>query len=164
VCVALSALLSGCGSGGGDIDNTAIPSVPRRFGSLEFTATATHSRYVPGTQVPLTLTVRNVGTQTAKIGVTGCQVAFDVMQRGQRIGPPPPDCPPSSVVASIAPGATQNFDTVWDQTDSQGRRVSVGSYAIDLWLTATSIDGVPVGPDAKTNLSAEPILVLVQYL
>jgi hypothetical protein len=159
----LSALLSGCGSGGDMADNPPGVSALQQFGSLELTATTAQTRYAPGAQIPLTLAVKNVGAQTAQITVTGCYLSLDVIQRGQRIGPPVTGCPDSTHLYSIAPGTTQNFNVSWDQTDSQGNRVPFGQYGLVLRFGPSAIDGMPITPqEVQTRLSTDPILVSIQ--
>ena len=153
--VAVAALAISCGGGGG---TAAVSS--RRFGSLAFSLTTTKRSYAVGEQVQGTFTVRNVGHQTINLGVSGCDFAYNVLAGGNTVGGVGGCGSQDFFNVSIAPGATEVHNFVWNQKDSENAQVPAGQYAILAWQPVVGIDGTLISPEqARSDLAASPVQV-----
>ena len=104
------------------------------------------------TDVPITLTITNGGTEPVELQVSD-RLEFDVVVRGadqsvvwQRSGGGP--TVGAGVVSDpLAPGASRRFETSWTQRDGNGRMVTPARYAIEgIVFAGPPLSGVHVGP------------------
>ena len=79
-CLMLSALLTGCGSGDSASDGPVTTT--RTAGSLEFTLSVPKSNYTRGETVPVTLSVKNIGTVRFILEYFDAAAQFQVAKDG----------------------------------------------------------------------------------
>jgi hypothetical protein len=159
----LAVLLAGCD--GSEFVDGPVRSVPRQFGGLEFTLSAPKSRYARGENVPLTLSVKNLGTQTltAHFGRPVAQV-LQVKQGSQVIWEFPQGTAGVGMTLQFAPGETKTFTENWDQFRNQpGPTVPSGIYSVEAWLNSLQIGStLYTQEEAQAQLKANPISVTIQ--
>jgi len=144
--------------------NGPVVSTPRQFGSLEFTLSATKAVYARGEQVPLTFTVKNVGTQTITATIGACDFfGTKVTQAGNLVWQKSGGCGASTVQVTIMPGETKTYSYAWDQKDLQGNSVGSGRYTIKSWFNGFNEPTLPAG-NQETNEFANPIDIIIQTL
>jgi len=142
-----------------------VRSIPRQFGDLEFTLSAPKTMYARGENVPLTLSVKNVGTQTitAHFGSPVAQV-LQVKQGSQVIWEFPQGTAAVGMTLTFAPGETRTFAQDWDQRYSQGGPTAApGPYQVEAWLNSLQIGNTLYTREvAQVQLNANPIGIAIQ--
>jgi hypothetical protein len=154
-------LLAGCGGGETSPANGLVRSPSRQFGNLEFSLSAPKTIYARGENVPLTFTVKNIGTQTitADFG-SPFPYTMQITQGKQVVREYPPGTTPMvGLRLTFAPGETKTFTKAWDQHYAlQSLEASPGPYQVNAWLRADQIDSTSFPQEqAKVQLSANPI-------
>jgi hypothetical protein len=164
--VLLPIFFAGC-SGGNDSVAVAVPvnSMPRTVGALEFTVSTTRATFARGEQVPLTFSVRNIGTSTVHAILGACDY-FDVrVSRGNQViwqlsrthG-----CGGLILEVAIAPGETKTYTSEWPQTDQDDNPVPAGQYTITTWYQPYDPGSTDLPPgNQEVNESANPIQISV---
>ena len=163
----LLALLSSCGGDNSPAaPNGPVVSTPRQFDNLVFTLSVPKATYAKGEQVPLTFTVKNVGTQTLAVGLGACDWFDTKVITGSRllwqksVGS---GCGGHVQPLSIAPGETKTFNYSWLQIDQQGIQVPTGQYSIKSWFQPMSpADPNPSPEKQEANEFANPIQITLQ--
>ncbi len=176
-----ASLLVGCGGGGGgDAGDCASPvaSAPRRNGSLQYTVSVPRGCFARGENIPISLSVQNVGSDPVVIAQRsgGLPADAEAVQGGQQVW----QYSRYTVVAQaggalqpplqIAAGQTQTFNITWDTRNHIdlpgapfGQAAPAGSYSVRAWLTPAAINGTPVTlQDASANLTSDPIQITIQ--
>ncbi len=155
--IMLVALLTGCGGDG----STPALNQNRRFRSLEFALTTPKTTYAHGEQVPMTFTVKNIGSQKVSMVGGDCEVFFKIRQ-GSLSFDPDIGCGASGYIIDLDPGQTKTYNLEWDQMDGHGSLVQAGQDTITVWLTAGNIDGTLLSKaETEQNLAANPIQIIV---
>jgi hypothetical protein len=154
-------MLAGCGGGDGTGPAPAAVTSTRQYQSLQFTLT-TRTAFRRGETVPMTFTVKNVGSQTVTAFLGPPEADAQVSQGGRQIWRWSDGKAFPAVVynLSFAPGESKTYQLDWDQKDSQGDAVPSGTYALKPWFNTGRINGVPVSP--QQDLAAEPIEVVIR--
>ena len=151
-------LLTGCGGGSSSTSATPVDTnsttSTRTYNDLQFTLSTTKATF-RGEQVPLTFTVKNIGSQTISATGGGCNVLLRVLQGTQIIGPEPASCGAGGYTSTLNSGESKTYTTMWSQKDVNGNQVASGIYTLRVWTTAGNINGSDLTADqTETNLSA----------
>ena len=162
--VLLPTLLAGCGEGDGTL--SAINSnnqSPRQVGSLEFTLMTTKATFTRGESVPLTFSVKNIGSQTEDARLGACDwFETKVSSGSQAVWQESHTHGCGSVVqpVSIAPGETKTYTYDWPQTDENRVQVPAGHYTLTSWYQPANTTDLPI-ENRETNGAANPIQINV---
>ena len=156
----LAVTLTGCGGGSG---TTAVTA--RRFGSLEYTLTTTKTTFAHGEQVPLTFTVRNVGSQTINVILGACEPFDTKVTSGSAVvwqDSLTHGCGTEVTFIAIAPGETKTYTYTWPQADQQGNQIPAGSYTLTSWYQAYSVtDATLSSGNQEVNEWAYPLHIVL---
>lgn len=170
----LASSLLGCGDSSAPVPSRSGPvtSRPRQFGSLQFTLSAPKATYAFGEAVPLTLAIKNVGTQPLSMVRASSQLYDIQVTQGEMV------VWQQSLVSTyhksvdmmvFAPNETKIYsvDTVkspeatsWRQKDLQGSPVPAGQYTIRFWLTPGTMNGAAI-TDAEQDCTSYSITIMV---
>jgi hypothetical protein len=110
---------------------TPAPSTQPAVGKdlyLRSSAVTNKSAYLPGEQVQIQVNLKNISSQT--VVLENYPPSISLMSADSK--QPVYTVNSGSLVEKIAPGQTGSYVITWDQTDEKGRRVSPGSYYLEL--------------------------------
>jgi len=151
-------LLGGCGSTG--TESEGIVTSTRHYESLQISLT-THSAARLGDVVPITYTLTNIGAEAvyliygdpaADAQVTQGPTEIWRWSFGQAF-------PAILFGQLLAPGESNTYSWNWEQKDNEGRQIPLGSYTINAWFDAESVNRVKVTP--QIDLAAKPITIVL---
>ena len=158
-----STFLISCGSNGGNTSakSNGLVTSTGQYQSLQITLT-TRGVSRSGETVPITFKVENIGTGSVFVTFGEPEADAQVKQGDALIwqwsfGK---QFPSILNALPIAPGQSKTYSLDWNQKDNEGSQVSPGSYTVNAWFNADSVDGVKVTP--QTDLAAQPITIVIQ--
>ena len=150
--------LAACGSKG----DSSLVTTTRQSQSFQISLTTRNTARL-GDAIPITLTIKNLSTETTTVMLGGAPEAISQVKQGNveiwnwATGKAFPAVLPSP--QSIASNETRIYDLSWDQKDNAGNPVAAGSYTINAWFNTASVNGNTVSP--QTDLAAEPIIIVI---
>lgn len=161
----VSMLMMGCDSSGTFLINNPVSSTPRQFAGLEFTVSASKSRYARGEDVPLTFTVKNVTSQTltAEAG-SPLPIVGRVTRSGAFVWEPEVGTVGAGTTFTLAPGESLTFQRTWNQRYLlSGQAVPPDQYQARFWFTPNRVNGTVYTTDqAQANLATNFVDIVVE--
>jgi hypothetical protein len=161
--------LAGCG-GGANQDYSRAVTTTGQYKSLQFTATG-RVRYHRGESIPITFTVKNVGTEPVSYDYGGCVEYGEIFKQGERVVAyitAPFGCTGIVRSAVFEPGELHTFSLEWDQLRQDGSQqiVSSGKYTIQVALQVYNLGSEsflgPNGYHYPQVLGPEPITINIR--
>lgn len=106
--------LAGCSDGG----SSASPpiSTTRVVQNVQVTFSTPQSAATPGSDVSVTLTVQNVGTQSVTLTFFSCDPTLRVLRGTTSIYANPEGCTAALIPVTLAPGASREYSVPWLKT------------------------------------------------
>ena len=159
IVILLLGLTAGCGGSSSDQNGSPLTTTlsttqtQDQQGALQLTLQAPQVTYNAGQDIPLTLTMKNNGSQNVN-GALSC-VGYDLqVTQGSTIiydsnsSGAQPAC---ARILDLTPGQSQTLSPDWNQTKTDGKSISRGTYTLTVYLDASGI-GIsgPIAPPPIT--------------
>ena len=161
----VSTLMMGCDSSGSFLINNPVSSTPRQFAGLEFTVSASKSRYARGEDVPLNFTVKNVTAQSITVHAgSPIPILSRVTRNSVFVWEPDGGTVAVGKTFVFAPGEVQIFSRTWDQRYLLTKQaVTPGIYQARFWFTPLDVDGTYYNSDkVQENFFSNYIDIVVE--
>jgi hypothetical protein len=127
ITITLSYLFAGCQLGGAETRKPPSPAPPQI--SVEADASLDKDAYLPGEDIVIEFSFKNVTTETFELAPFPPQIEI---MRPSPYDEPVRSFPAGAESKSLAPDEVVSYTLTWDQRNDQGQQVAYGHYYLKL--------------------------------